>query len=446
MNDDFLYELRNPPPPEFVARLKARLDLQANDAREQRRAIKWFVLGAMLMGGTALAFVSPSVRQAAWTMIVQLRGAPTLEADVVAEQAAVRPAASVQSSTSVTLETSNERSSTADAMASRDSQGPHPTATADTDRKTAVVWSPASSSGGTLLVGAQRSLPTIHIAHAKSLQTLADELEVDLAKRVETAQFDFVELPAESSPCGRSFHEKTVDVFISDRSLKGCPSDRRILEFPFAYDPLILVINRENTWARSISLNDLRKMRGGPSNPTTTWSQVRPEWPTLPLLSGGAWTPQQISAGKRLIEAFGYSPTAPLVVETFEPRTDDRATLAWVDTGISTLGAIEWRTLKQVLEERNWPTVVAVAGADGEAIEPTTQNIGKGRYPLARPIWIYVDRNRLHRYEVVSVMRRLLSDAPTGAIERSGFVAVAPEEREAALRALQQAMTNLKRY
>ena len=77
MNDNFLYELRNPPPPEFAARLKARLDVQENDARQQRRAIKWFVLGAILMGGTALAFVSPSVRQAAWTMIVQLRGAPT---------------------------------------------------------------------------------------------------------------------------------------------------------------------------------------------------------------------------------------------------------------------------------------------------------------------------------------------------------------------------------
>src|SRR5688572_18064039 len=74
MNDDFLYELRDNPPAEFATRLKAQLERQAVEMLRKQRAFRWAAIAAMLVGSTALAFVSPAVRQATLTMIVQLRG------------------------------------------------------------------------------------------------------------------------------------------------------------------------------------------------------------------------------------------------------------------------------------------------------------------------------------------------------------------------------------
>ncbi|HEV7715663.1 MAG TPA: hypothetical protein VGO53_08705, partial [Steroidobacteraceae bacterium] len=59
MNDEFLHRLRTEPPPEFAARLKARLDRGA-----RKRAMPWGAIVGVLLFGTAFAFVSPAARHA----------------------------------------------------------------------------------------------------------------------------------------------------------------------------------------------------------------------------------------------------------------------------------------------------------------------------------------------------------------------------------------------
>src|SRR5687767_7311281 len=55
MNDEFLYRLRTDPPPEFAARLKARLDLLPRPSFFATRSLVRPFIVALLVGGSVLA-------------------------------------------------------------------------------------------------------------------------------------------------------------------------------------------------------------------------------------------------------------------------------------------------------------------------------------------------------------------------------------------------------
>jgi len=73
MNDDFLYGLRKPPPARFSANLKARLDRQGPLDDPRKRRTKLVTVIALLLGGGAFALASPTVRQAVFACIAELR-------------------------------------------------------------------------------------------------------------------------------------------------------------------------------------------------------------------------------------------------------------------------------------------------------------------------------------------------------------------------------------
>jgi phosphate transport system substrate-binding protein len=74
MNDEFLYRLRKPPPADFATRLKKRLDRQDPASETRKRPLNVYAILALLVGGTAFAFASPTVRQAAIALFAELRG------------------------------------------------------------------------------------------------------------------------------------------------------------------------------------------------------------------------------------------------------------------------------------------------------------------------------------------------------------------------------------
>ena len=54
------------------------------------------------------------------------------------------------------------------------------------------------------------------------------------------------------------------------------------LELPVAFDALTVVVNPQNTWVKSLTVADLKKMwEPGAQGRVTKWNQVRSEWPAL---------------------------------------------------------------------------------------------------------------------------------------------------------------------
>lgn len=71
MNDEFLYRLRIDPPPAFAARLKRRL--ASGGSAPRARSIRVFI-AVSLLGASAFAVMSPSVRDRASDLVQVLRG------------------------------------------------------------------------------------------------------------------------------------------------------------------------------------------------------------------------------------------------------------------------------------------------------------------------------------------------------------------------------------
>lgn len=58
----------------------------------------------------------------------------------------------------------------------------------------------------------------------------------------------------------------------------------RYTELPVAFDALTVVVNPKNTWVKSLTIADLRKMwEPSAQGRVVRWNQVRPEWPAEPL-------------------------------------------------------------------------------------------------------------------------------------------------------------------
>src|SRR6187549_1675986 len=62
----------------------------------------------------------------------------------------------------------------------------------------------------------------------------------------------------------------------------------KYIELPIAFDALTVVVNPQNTWVKSLTVADLKKMwEPGAQSRVKTWNQVRSEWPAQPLMLFG---------------------------------------------------------------------------------------------------------------------------------------------------------------
>ncbi|MGH8177177.1 MAG: PstS family phosphate ABC transporter substrate-binding protein, partial [Steroidobacter sp.] len=62
----------------------------------------------------------------------------------------------------------------------------------------------------------------------------------------------------------------------------------KYMELPVAFDALTVVVNPKNTWVKSLTVADLKKMwEPAAQSRVSNWSQVRSEWPKEPLMLFG---------------------------------------------------------------------------------------------------------------------------------------------------------------
>ncbi|MDW8367072.1 MAG: PstS family phosphate ABC transporter substrate-binding protein, partial [Abditibacteriales bacterium] len=63
------------------------------------------------------------------------------------------------------------------------------------------------------------------------------------------------------------------------------------IELPVAYDALTVVVNPRNTWCKSMTVSELKKLwEPAAQGKITRWNQIRPEWPDQPIRLFGAGT------------------------------------------------------------------------------------------------------------------------------------------------------------
>lgn len=159
------------------------------------------------------------------------------------------------------------------------------------------------------------------------------------------------------------------------------------IELPIAYDALTVVVNKNNDFVKSLTVEDLRKIwRPASQGKIKTWRQVNSAWPNIPLTLYGPGT----DSG-----TFDYF-TEAIVGKAKQSRNDytasedDNVLVQGVAGEQGALGYFGYAYYEE--NQHKLAAVPIVAKKDAPAVLPSVQSVKDGTYqPLSRPLFIYVN-------------------------------------------------------
>ncbi len=178
------------------------------------------------------------------------------------------------------------------------------------------------------------------------------------------------------------------------------------IELPVAFDALTVVINPKNTFLKSISVDELKKMwEPAAQGKITKWNQINPAWPDAPLKLFGP------GADSGTFDYF----TEAIVGKAkssrgdFTASEDDNVLVQGVSRDVNALGYFGF---SYYVENKDKLKAVAIIEKPGKpAVEPSFEAVVKGTYqPLARPIFIYVSAKSLAKPEVKEFVQYYLTN------------------------------------
>ncbi len=198
------------------------------------------------------------------------------------------------------------------------------------------------------------------------------------------------------------------------------------IEIPVAFDALTVVVNKENSWASCMTVDELNLL-WRPDSPVTKWSDIRPDWPDEEVVLYGPG----VDSG-----TFDYF-TEVVVGESgsvrtdFFPSEDDNVLIQGVESDPYALGYFGFA---YYLEEGERLDAVAIDNGNG-CVEPSTEAIESGSYtPLARPLFIYVSKQAADSNPMVQeFIEFYLSEGAREFIADTGYALLEPEAYKLAL-------------
>ena len=167
------------------------------------------------------------------------------------------------------------------------------------------------------------------------------------------------------------------------------------IEMPVAYDALTIVIHPKNTWAKTMTVAELKKMwEPAAQGKVTKWNQVNPAWPDAPLKLFGP------GADSGTFEYFTEAVTGKAKSSRgdFTASEDDNVLVQGVSRDVNGLGYFGYAYYS---ENRDKLAAVSVVSPSGKPVAPSLEAVVYGAYqPLSRPIFIYVNAKSLEKPEV----------------------------------------------
>ena len=163
-------------------------------------------------------------------------------------------------------------------------------------------------------------------------------------------------------------------------------------ELQVAVDALTVVVNKENTWATCLTMEELGAI-WAPGSTVNNWNQVRADFPDVPLELFGAGT----DSG-----TFDYFTDAVNGEEgasrtDYTPTEDDNVTVQGVSGSQGGLGYFGFTYFEENADKLTAVQIDSGAGC----VAPSVETAQDGSYtPLARPLFIYPSKQALAKPEV----------------------------------------------
>ncbi len=175
------------------------------------------------------------------------------------------------------------------------------------------------------------------------------------------------------------------------------------IELELAKDGLSVIVNPENDWVDSLTVEELQSMWTDES--IETWSDIRSEWPD-----------EEIEFFSPGTDSGTFDYWSEVILKDADIRRD--AQLSEDDnvlvTGVSgSKNAIGYFGYAYYIENKDSLKIVPIDNGEGP-VEPTAETINTGEYaPLSRPIFTYVNKESLSRpevYDYVTFMNEVVAD------------------------------------
>ncbi len=205
------------------------------------------------------------------------------------------------------------------------------------------------------------------------------------------------------------------------------------IEIPVSYDGLSIVINKENTWATDITIDELKKIYLE-KHAAKTWQDVRADWPAEPIKAFGAGTDSgTYDYFKEVVAGEGDA-----IRPDMSTSEDDNVLV----TGVAgNKGAIGFFGCAYYFENQDKLGVLAIVNHEGKAVKPAPTTVEDGSYnPFSRPLFIYVNRDSADRPEVDAFVKFYLDNAAKLADE-VGYVRLPSSVYEAARQRFENRVT-----
>ncbi|HXF97290.1 MAG TPA: PstS family phosphate ABC transporter substrate-binding protein [Gaiellaceae bacterium] len=185
--------------------------------------------------------------------------------------------------------------------------------------------------------------------------------------------------------------------------------------FTVANDALTVVVNPQNTWARCLSVEELKRI-WEPGSKVSSWKDVRPGFPDVPLKLFGAGT----DSG-----TFDYF-TEAIVGRARASRTDYQASEddnVLVQGVAGERGGLGYFGYSYYEENRSRLKAVQIRNPKtGRCVAPSVATVHNGSYkPLSRPLFVYVKGSSFRRREVQAFID-FIFDNEVRIAERADFV------------------------
>jgi phosphate transport system substrate-binding protein len=168
---------------------------------------------------------------------------------------------------------------------------------------------------------------------------------------------------------------------IKDSEKESCAAiNRTPIEFRVGTDALAVVINPENDWATSVTIEEL----AGLFSTATTWADVNPAWPAEPIQRFIPGTDS--GTFDYFVEEIFAKDEAPILsAANTQLSEDDNVLVQGVEGSKYGIGFFGYAYYKENADRLH---VLSIEG-----VEPDAENVDNNSYPLARPLFIYSDAN-----------------------------------------------------
>jgi phosphate transport system substrate-binding protein len=187
-------------------------------------------------------------------------------------------------------------------------------------------------------------------------------------------------------------------------------------EFEVCYDGLSILVNPENDWVESLTVEQLRDLWISDST-IVNWSDLNPDWPAEAIeLYGPGADSGTFDYFNEVILGEDASPRSDYI-----PSEDDNVLVQGVAGSVNALGYFGYA---YYVENQDSLRAVPIDGGSGP-VEPTIETIADGSYaPLSRPLFEYANGETLQSDPALQEFMRFLLANSGPLAEDVGYVAI----------------------